>query len=77
MIKASYVEQVPFDVNNVEHRQAFANFLTHSSWGPKSPRFILEESNATIPSMITNKLLQYYIERDKELSIKVVEEEQS
>lgn len=71
MIKASYVERVPFDVHNIAHRQAFANFLLNAGWGPESPRFILEESNATIPSMITNKLLQYYIERDKELSIEV------
>jgi hypothetical protein len=67
MLKASYVEQVLFDVNNAEHRKAFANFLTNASWGAGAPRFILEESNATIPSMITNKLLQYYLEKDKEL----------
>jgi len=69
MIKASYVERVPFDVNNIGHRQAFAEFLVNAKWGTNSPRFILEESNATIPSMITNKLLQYYISKDTDLTV--------
>ena len=58
------VERVPFNVNNVEHRQAFAFFLENSKWGADAPRFLLEDAAPSIPVMITNKLLKFYINSD-------------
>lgn len=49
-----------FDPSNLEHRQAFTNFLRNKMW-KDAPRFYLEEGYSCVPEMIKDKLLQYYI----------------
>jgi hypothetical protein len=55
---------VNFDANNIEHRKYFKTFFTKNKWDQKSPRFILEQPFLDVPTMIQNKLMQYYLKHD-------------
>ena len=58
MIKS--VTRIPFDANNEEHREIAIYFLKNSSWKDSCP-FELVWPYQDIPTMIKDKLLQYYI----------------
>ena len=53
-----------FDATNKEHRQAYYNFATKSTWKGCPYTFVLEEGYSTIPSMITAKMADYYMEQE-------------
>jgi hypothetical protein len=55
---------VNFDANNVEHRKHFKTFFIQHKWHNKSPRFILENPFLDVPTMIQNKLMQYYLKQE-------------
>jgi hypothetical protein len=58
------IAPVNFDVNNKKHREAFHIFLKDNTWSKTRTRFILEHPFVDIPSMIHNKLLNYYLTKE-------------
>lgn len=59
-----YNAPVQFDPKKSEHRESFNNFLKNNSWKDTKLRFILEHPYVDIPSMIHNKLINYYLSRE-------------
>ncbi len=62
MIKT--IEPVNFDAANTEHRMAFHSFVKYNTWSKSKTRFLLENPYVDIPSMIQNKLLNYYLTKE-------------
>lgn len=63
-----FKEAIPFDVKNVQHRAAFAYFEENRKWHPSAPRFIKELSYTSMHAMMSAKLLEYYIGKDREVT---------
>lgn len=61
---------VIFDVNNVEHRQHYADFIAKNRWSDRAPRFFVEQPHISMPSMISAKMLEFYMNADKDLTFK-------
>jgi hypothetical protein len=57
-----------FDVNNIGHRQYYADFVKNNKWAPDAPRFYIEHPHISAPAMIVAKLLTYYISQDSTLN---------
>jgi len=57
----NYVE---FDPNNKKHRIAFFQFKVSGKW-PDNMRFNLDPLYGNVPSMINQKLLDFYFARDR------------
>ena len=55
---------VDFDVKNPEHRQVFHTFIKENTWGKTKTRFVLEHPYVDIPTMIQNKLLDFYLTKE-------------
>jgi hypothetical protein len=56
---------VAFDPNNRQHREWFAEFMVHNTWGRCPVRFIVpEDSGLDLPGMCKDLLLEYYIKKD-------------
>ena len=55
---------VEFDVDNQTHKNAYEYFLKNAKWEVNSPRFILEDGFSSIPNMIADKLLKYYLSKE-------------
>jgi hypothetical protein len=56
---------VAFDPSNKEHRRYYAEFLDNGGWGRCPVRFIVtDESGMDLPTMIRNKLCEYYVDRE-------------
>ena len=55
---------VDFDPNNKKHRIAFCEFKLTGRW-PDSMRFNLDPLYVNVPSMINQKLLDFYFGRDR------------
>lgn len=56
---------VAFDASNKEHRRYYAEFLKFNTWGRCPVRFIVPEEHANdLPTMIKNKLCEYYVEQE-------------
>lgn len=56
--------EVFFDVTNEEHRLAAQYFIKNNAWGYPWI-FVLEKGYRDITVMIKDKMLNYYIEKDK------------
>lgn len=56
--------EVFFDVTNEEHRLAAQYFIKNNAWGYPWI-FVLETGYRSIPAMIIDKMLNFYIEKDK------------
>lgn len=56
--------EVFFDVTNEEHRLAAQYFIKNNAWGYPWI-FVLEKGYRDITVMIRDKMLQFYIEKDK------------
>lgn len=56
--------EVFFDVTNEEHRLAAQYFIKNNAWGYPWI-FVLEKGYRDITIMIKDKMLNYYIEKDK------------
>lgn len=63
-----FKEAIPFDVKNASHRAAFAYFEEHRKWHPSAPRFIKELSYISMHAMMSAKLLEYYLGKDREVA---------
>ena len=55
---------VAFDVDNRDHRRWFANFTRERSWGSCPVRFVVNDDNGDLISLIQRKLIQYYVDRE-------------
>jgi hypothetical protein len=56
--------EVFFDVNNEEHRLAAQHFIKTTGWSYPWI-FVLETGYRDIPNMVKDKLLKFYIEKDR------------
>lgn len=55
---------VDFDPNNKDHRRYYAEFLRNNTWGRCPVRFIVVDDGGDLLSLISEKLLTYYTERE-------------
>jgi len=53
-----------FDATNKEHRNAYYNFLKHSTWGRSPYQFILEPGFEDIPTLCRHRLCEYYVSKE-------------
>jgi DsbC/DsbD-like thiol-disulfide interchange protein len=56
--------EVFFDVSNEEHRLAAQYFIKNNAWGYPWI-FVLEKGHRDITVMVKDKMLNFYIEKDK------------
>ncbi len=67
MSKLEYLARplVAFDPHNKDHRRYYADFVEYGGWGRCPVRFIVpEDTGMDLPTMIRNRLIEYYIERE-------------
>ena len=55
---------VVFDPSNREHRRWFAEFNRSAKWGSCPVRFVVEDDNGDLVTMIQRRLIQYYVGRE-------------
>jgi hypothetical protein len=55
---------VVFDVNNKEHRRWFAIFNKEASWGQCPVRFVVDDDNGDLITMIQRRLIQFYVDKE-------------
>jgi len=55
---------VVFDPANKDHRKWFAEFNTSSKWGNCPVRFVIDNENGDLVTMIQRRLIQYYVSRE-------------
>ena len=55
---------VVFDPSNREHRRWFAEFNRSAKWGNCPVRFVVEDDNGDLVTMIQRRLIQYYVGRE-------------
>jgi hypothetical protein len=53
-----------FDAANKEHRQWFAEFQQRRSWGHCPVRFIVDDENGDLLTMIQRRLIDYYTNQE-------------
>lgn len=67
MLKTWFIKNRPqtlFDVTNAEHRQAYFEYRKHNSWQKCKYQFVIEDTYIDLPSMIDNKLVNYYLNNE-------------
>lgn len=67
MLKTWLIQKKPqtlFDAGNSEHRRAYFNFLQTGSWQNCKYYFVIEDTYVDLPSMIDNKLVNYYLNNE-------------
>jgi len=55
---------VVFDPTNKDHRRWFAEFNRDSSWKACPVRFVIDDDNGDLVTMIQRKLIQYYVDKE-------------
>jgi len=55
---------VVFDATNDEHRRWFAEYNSHRAWGQCPVRFVIDDENGDLITMIQRRLIQYYVEKE-------------
>ena len=55
---------VVFDSSNKDHRKWFAEFNRSAKWGNCPVRFVVEDDNGDLVTMIQRRLIQYYVSRE-------------
>jgi hypothetical protein len=55
---------IRFDVNNPEHRKDFVSFRETKSLGKCKNRYTLEGNYGDVVSMMTDKIINYYIHKE-------------
>lgn len=55
---------VKFDAANVEHRRWFAEFNANRSWSHCPVRFIIDDEQGDLITMIQRRLIQYYVDSE-------------
>jgi hypothetical protein len=55
---------VVFDAHNKDHRRWFAEFNRRAAWGNCPVRFVVDDENGDLVTMIQRKLIEYYVHRE-------------
>lgn len=55
---------VKFDAHNVEHRRWFAEFNLKRTWSNCPVRFIVDDEQGDLITMIQRKLIKYYVDNE-------------
>jgi len=55
---------VEFDPTNQQHREFYNEFNKKGKWNAVAPRFILSRPYLSVPTMIADILLNYYMEQE-------------
>jgi len=55
---------VVFDPANKDHRKWFAEFNRSAKWGDCPVRFVIDNENGDLVTMIQRRLIQYYVGRE-------------
>lgn len=66
---------VIFDATNKEHRRWFAEFNTNRTWAKCPVRFVIDDDQGDLITMIQRRLIQYYV--DREFVVKLQQDQQS
>jgi hypothetical protein len=67
MSKLEYLARplVAFDPYNKDHRRYYAEFLEYGGWGRCPVRFVCpDDTGFDLPTMIKNRLIEYYVDRE-------------
>ena len=64
-----------FDPKNKQHRQWFAEFQHRRSWSHCPVRFIVDDENGDLLTMIQRRLIEYYTDQEfgKKRAVKKVQ----
>jgi hypothetical protein len=52
---------VVFDATNKKHRKWFAEFQSKHTWGKCPVRFVVDDENGDLVTMIQRRLIDYYV----------------
>jgi len=55
---------VVFDAHSKQHRQWFAEFQSRKSWSKCPVRFIIDDENGDLLTMIQRRLIEYYTDQE-------------
>jgi hypothetical protein len=55
---------VVFDPENKKHRSYFAEFQTWGTWGRCPVRFVVDDDNGDLVTMIQRRLIDYYTTKE-------------
>jgi len=55
---------VVFDAKNKNHRNYYHNFAVTHSWGSCPVRFVIDDDNGDLVTMIQRKLIEYYTNKE-------------
>jgi len=55
---------VIFEASNKNHRRYFAEFQRRCSWGNCPVRFVVDDDNGDLITMIQRRLIDYYTNRE-------------
>lgn len=55
---------VNFDAADKDHRKWFAEFQRSGTWGRCPVRFIITDDHGDLLSMISHRLIDYYVDRE-------------
>ena len=55
---------VVFDAHNKDHRRWFAEFNRRAAWGNCPVRFVVDDENGDLVTMIQRKLIEYYVHKE-------------
>jgi hypothetical protein len=55
---------VIFEASNKNHRRYFAEFQRRYSWGNCPVRFVVDDDNGDLITMIQRRLIEYYTNRE-------------
>lgn len=56
---------VYFDVENIEHRRWFAEFMSTGGWGKCPVRFVIEDQGCSdFVAVMQRKVIEYYIKQE-------------
>lgn len=59
---------VKFDPANKNHRRWYAQFERNNTWGSCPVRFVVSDDHGDVLSMIRAQLIQYYLDKEFDLS---------
>ena len=55
---------IVFDAQNKQHRQWFAEFQARKSWANCPVRFIIDDENGDLLTMIQRRLIEFYTDQE-------------
>jgi hypothetical protein len=59
-----------FDANDEQHRRWFAEFNANRTWKDCPVRFIIDDEQGDLITMIQRRLIRYYVEQEFNSKIK-------